>query len=80
MSKVHLGRSSQRLRFAKGSFMDKVFLGTVISNRPNSQRVARLLREMQTVCIEERRTKVVPQFKGTERRIGNFTPRLAATQ
>ncbi len=60
--------------------MDKVFLGTVISNRPNSQRVARLLREIQTVCIEERRTKVTPYFRGTERRNGSFTPRLAATQ
>ena len=58
--------------------MDKVFLGTVISNRPNSQRVARLLREIQTVCIEERRAKVVPHFHGTERRVGNFMPRLAS--
>lgn len=58
--------------------MDKVFLGTVVSNRPNSQRVKRLLREIQTVCIEERRLKVAPVFQGIERRVGNFMPMLAA--
>lgn len=58
--------------------MDKLFLGTVISNRPNSQRVTRMLREIQTVCIEERRVKVAPLFQGIERRVGNLMPRLAA--
>jgi hypothetical protein len=48
--------------------MDPVILEVDVIQRPNGQRVARLLREMQCVCQINRRRLGMKAFQGRERR------------
>lgn len=49
--------------------MDALYLEVDLGNRPNSRRVARLLREIQSACLRNRRHAGVKLLQGRERRV-----------